>query len=224
MFSKLKFGKDSKNEGKIKYIVAGLGNPGEKYTFTRHNIGFRALDYISQKCNFKIDRIKHKSLCGRHTFESSESSQNTENIDGNGGAEKKTFDVLFMKPQTYMNDSGEAVADAARFYKIPPQNIIVVFDDISLPPGKMRIRRSGSDGGHNGLKSIIYHLQSDAFPRIKIGVGEKPHPDYNLADWVLSKFSTQEQKAVSDIFGNIYEALEFILTKNAIDKAMNKFN
>ena len=215
MFFKSNKAKEKENDSKVKYIVAGLGNPGKKYVDTRHNAGFRALDYISQKYDFKIDQIKYSSFCKKFTVESAV-------IDESG--ENKKFDVLFMKPQTYMNNSGEAVAAAARFYKILPQNILVISDDISLPVGKMRIRRSGSDGGQKGLESIIYHLQSSEFPRIKIGIGEKPHPDYDLARWVTSVFSKDEQKVMFDIFGNVYEAVDIILKENNFDKAMNKFN
>ena len=188
--------------GKIKYIIVGLGNPGEKYSHTRHNAGFLALDYISQKYNFKINTVKFKSLCAKYA----------------------QSNVLFMKPQTYMNNSGEAVSEAARFYKIPPENILVISDDISLPVGKLRIRKSGSDGGQKGLKSIIYHLSSDAFPRIKIGVGEKPHPDYELIDWVLSKFSKEDEKIMFDAFAKVYECVDMFLKEEPIEKIQNKYN
>ena len=155
-------------------MVVGLGNPDRKYALTRHNSGFLCVDEMAEKFGFKIDRLKFKSLTAR-----------TE-IAGRG--------VLVIKPSTYMNNSGIAVKEAASFYKIKPENIIVIFDDVSLEVGKMRIRRKGTDGGHNGIKSIIYHLQSDTFPRIKIGVGSKPNEDYDLADWVLSRFSEDEQK------------------------------
>ena len=166
----------SQSAGPVTHIVAGLGNPGDKYRLTRHNAGFLALEYLSQKENVKIDRAKFKALVGECTL---------------GG--KRT---LLMLPQTYMNNSGEAVKAAADFYKIPPENITVVFDDISLDVGRMRVRRKGSDGGHNGIKSIIYHLGSDNFPRVKIGVGAKPHADMPLADWVLSRFSEGDQKVI----------------------------
>ena len=143
--------KDAPAMGNLTHLVVGLGNPGDKYTFTRHNTGFLALDFIAEKCGVKVDRVRFKSLCA----------------DTRIGEHR----VLLMKPQTFMNLSGEAVGDAADFYKIPPENIIVLFDDINFDVGAMRIRRSGSDGGHNGIKSIIYQLNSDAFPRVKIGVG-----------------------------------------------------
>ena len=157
--------------GPIEWLVVGLGNPGSKYENTRHNAGFRALDSYCQKTGQRIDRMKFKALVGEGTF---------------GGKR-----VLFMKPQTFMNLSGEAVRDAADFYKIPPERIVVLFDDISLDIGRLRVRAKGSAGGQNGVKNIIYQLSSDQFPRVKIGIGAKPHPDYDLADWVLSKFRKQ---------------------------------
>ena len=187
----------------ISYLLVGLGNPDEKYKYTRHNAGFLALSYLSQKQGFSITRSKFRSLCGDAVF---------------GGKR-----CLFLLPQTYMNNSGEAVSEAANFYKIPPENILVLFDDISLDVGKMRIRRKGSDGGHNGIKSILYHLGSDAFPRIKIGVGHKPHPDMDLADWVLSTFSDPEQKILFDLFENVRSASELIVG-GKIDEAMNRYS
>ena len=157
--------KDTPAAGNLTHLVVGLGNPGDKYTFTRHNTGFMALDFIAEKCGVRVDRARFKSLCA----------------DARIGEHR----VLLMKPQTFMNLSGEAVREAADFYKIPPENILVLFDDINFDVGVMRIRRNGSDGGHNGIKSIIYQLNSDAFPRVKIGVGKKPSPDYDLADYVL---------------------------------------
>ncbi|MBQ9940441.1 MAG: aminoacyl-tRNA hydrolase [Clostridia bacterium] len=187
----------------IEYIVAGLGNTGMKYSSTRHNIGFMTLDYIAQKNNFKINSFKFKALTADVIF---------------GGKR-----VLFMKPETFMNNSGEAVVQAADFYKIPPEKIIIIYDDISLSPGVMRIRRKGSDGGHNGIKSIIYHLESDTFPRIKMGVGAKPHPDYDLADWVLSEFSKEDAQAIYPRFEDAMNALSMMLDGN-IDGAMGKYN
>ncbi len=187
--------KKEENTAPITHIVVGLGNPGDKYFHTRHNAGFLALDYISQKAGVKIDRLKFKALIGEVNI-----------------ANKR---VLLMKPQTFMNNSGEAVAEAARFYKIAPENIIVIFDDISLPVGKMRVRRDGSAGGHNGIKSIIALMGSDKFPRIKIGVGEKPHPDYDLADWVLSEFSGEDKKKLFDMFGYANSGLEKLILGDA---------
>lgn len=186
--------KDALASEPVSYLIVGLGNPGDKYFLTRHNAGFLTLDYFAQKCNVKIDRLKYKSLCA----------------EANIGGKR----VLLMKPQTFMNNSGEAVAAAASFYKIPPENILVIFDDISLPVGRMRVRRNGSAGGHNGIKSIIAHLSSDAFPRIKIGVGEKPHPDFDLADWVLSEFSKDDREKLFSLFDVAYEGTAKILGDN----------
>ncbi|MEE0969170.1 MAG: aminoacyl-tRNA hydrolase [Clostridia bacterium] len=187
----------------ISHLVIGLGNPGDKYFHTRHNAGFLTVDYISQKANAKIDRLKFKSLMGEAVI-----------------AGKR---VLLMKPQTFMNNSGEAVSEAAKFYKIPPENMIVIFDDISLDVGKMRVRRAGSAGGHNGIKSIIALTGSDNFPRIKIGVGQKPHPDYDLADWVLSEFGKEDKEKLFKMFSFAYEGLEKILSGD-IDGAMQLCN
>lgn len=185
------------------WLVVGLGNPGTKYEFTRHNAGFLCLDLFAEKNSFKIDRIKFKgTLCDVR-------------IRGKR--------CLFLKPQTFMNLSGESVREVASFYKIPPERIIVVFDDVSLDIGKMRIRRKGTDGGHNGIKSIIYQLGSDNFPRIKIGVGKKPHPDYDLADWVLKAFSKDELKELRNCCDNACDALELMIDGKT-DEAMSKFN
>lgn len=189
--------------GTPEFIVVGLGNPGNKYTYTRHNSGFLCLDMLSQKLNFRIDRLKFKSLiCDTK-------------INGHR--------CIVMKPQTFMNNSGEAIRECANFYKIKPENIIVIYDDISLDVGKLRIRRKGTDGGHNGIKSIIYHLNSDQFPRIKLGCGKKPHPDYDLIDWVISEFKKDELKALEPALENACKALELMLD-NQIDKAMNLYN
>ncbi len=187
----------------VTHMLVGLGNPGDKYKLTRHNAGFISLDYISQKLGVKIDRVKFKALTAQAVI---------------GG--KRT---LLMQPQTFMNNSGEAVREAALFYKIPPENIWVIFDDISLDVGRMRIRKKGSAGGHNGIKSIIEQLSSDAFPRIKVGVGQKPHPEMELADWVLSRFTKDEQKTLFDMLCNVYDASELVLSDKIAD-AMNKYN
>ena len=189
--------------GTPEFMVVGLGNPDRKYTLTRHNSGFLCVDMLSQKLNFRVDKLKFKSLIADTT------------INGHR--------CIIMKPQTYMNNSGEAVRECANFYKIKPENIIVIYDDISLDVGKLRIRRKGTDGGHNGIKSIIYHLNSDQFPRIKVGCGKKPHPDYNLADWVLSEFKKDEQKALEPALENACKSIELLLD-NQIDKAMNLYN
>ncbi|MBR5320290.1 MAG: aminoacyl-tRNA hydrolase [Clostridia bacterium] len=189
--------------GTPEFMVVGLGNPDRKYTLTRHNSGFLCVDMLSEKLNFRVDKLKFKSLIADTT------------INGHR--------CIVMKPQTYMNNSGEAVRECANFYKIKPENVIVIYDDISLDVGKLRIRRKGTDGGHNGIKSIIYHLNSDQFPRIKVGCGKKPHPDYNLADWVLSEFKKDEQKALEPALENACKAIELLLD-NQIDKAMNLYN
>lgn len=203
MFNRFRKQSSTASVGTPEFLVVGLGNPGNKYTLTRHNAGFLCLDMLSQKQNFKIDRLKFKSLICDTA------------INGHR--------CIVMKPQTFMNNSGEAVRECAAFYKISPENIIVIYDDISLDVGKLRIRRKGTDGGHNGIKSIIYHLNSDQFPRIKIGVGKKPHPDYDLADWVLSEFKKDEQKALEPALENACSAL-WLLLDSQIDKAMNQFN
>lgn len=185
------------------YMIVGLGNPGKKYEFTRHNTGFLCVDLYAEEHGFKIDRLKFKSLIGETKI-----------------AGKR---CLFLKPQTFMNLSGEAVREAAAFYKIPPEKIIVIFDDISLDLGRMRIRRKGSDGGHNGIKSIIYQLSSDLFPRIKIGIGAKPHPDYDLADWVLTPFSKEDLKALREVCLNAGEALELMIDGKT-EEAMSRFS
>lgn len=185
------------------YIVVGLGNPDTKYLNTRHNAGFMAIDMISKEYNVQVNRIKFKSLCGNA-------------IIGNKNC-------LLMKPTTYMNNSGQAVQEAMNFYKVPIENVIVIYDDISLEPSKLRIRRKGSDGGHNGIKSIIYLTGADTFPRIKLGVGKKPHPDYNLADWVLSNFNPNELELMKTSCSNAVRCVELIV-QNKIDEAMNKYN
>ena len=199
------FNKFKKDGGGSTYdfLVVGLGNPGAKYETTRHNAGFLFISYLEDKLNFSAKKLKFHALIG----------------DAKIGSSK----VLFMKPQTMMNNSGTAVAECAKFYKIPPENIIVVFDDISLEPGKLRIRRKGSAGGHNGIKSIIAHLGSENFPRIKIGVGAKPHPDYDLADWVLASFPKKDFTAVSSAIEDGANALE-MLVKGDFEGAMSKYN
>lgn len=189
--------------GPPEFIIVGLGNPGKQYELTRHNAGFLFTDLLADKNGVKINKIQFKAVTASLTL---------------GGVK-----CLLMKPQTFMNNSGEAVRQAASFYKIPPERILVVFDDISLPCGRLRIRRKGSDGGHNGIKSIIYHLNSDAFPRVKLGVGEKPHPDYDLADWVLSQFKKDELALLHEAAEKACSAAELIVAGD-IDKAMSNFN
>ena len=158
------------------WLIVGLGNPGREYEKTRHNAGFRSLDILADKLGCKVDKAKFQGLYGQVTH--------------------KGRKILLLKPQTYMNLSGRSVLQLSAFFHVPPQNIIVLFDDISLEPGRLRLRKDGSAGGHNGIKSIIAELGSQDFPRVKIGVGAKPHPDFDLADWVLSAFSAQEEKAL----------------------------
>ena len=189
--------------GPVEYIIVGLGNPGIQYQDTRHNAGFMAIDTIAEKYGADVKRIKFKSLCGECTI---------------GG--KK---CLLMKPSTYMNNSGEAVVEAMNFYKIKIEKLIVIYDDISLEPSKLRIRRKGSDGGHNGIKSIIYLTGEDTFPRIKIGVGKKPHPQYNLADWVLSNFKSDEIPLIREACQHAAESAE-LMVSGKINEAMNKYN
>ena len=190
---------ESASVSPVSFLVVGLGNPGSEYVNTRHNAGFLTLDYIAERVGCNINRAKFDALYGEAQL---------------GGAR-----VLLIKPQTYMNNSGTAVHQFAEFYKIPTDHIIVVSDDISLPVGRMRVRRSGSDGGQRGLKSIIYHLNSDAFPRIKMGVGEKPNPEYDLAAWVLSKFTESEQKTLFEEFGTAMSGIEKIISGD-VDGAM----
>lgn len=196
------FKRAKKSQG-FDYIVCGLGNPGLRYANTRHNVGFMAIDIVAQKCGVKVKKLKFKSLCGEAEI---------------GGKR-----VLLMKPSTFMNKSGQAVKEAMQFYKIPPEKTIIIYDDVSLPPGKIRIRKKGSDGGHNGMKNIIYVTGTDTFLRIKIGIGAKPHPDYDLADWVLSNISKDDYKAISAQMDNIYDAL-CLMVDDKTDEAMNLYN
>ncbi len=189
--------------GGFDWLIAGLGNPGLQYEETRHNAGFLALDELAEKYGAQIKKLKCKALYG--------------------DCEISGRRCILCKPQTFMNNSGEAVRDLAAFYKIPPQRTLVLFDDISLEPGRLRIRRKGSDGGHNGIKSIIYLTGSDAFPRIKIGVGKKPHPDYDLAKWVLSRFQPEEFEDMRRAFANAAAAAALIVAGET-DKAMNLYN
>lgn len=191
------------NTGGAEWLLVGLGNPGTQYENTRHNVGFLVADELAERQNAPIQRLKFKALTNLLTI----------------SGEK----VLVMKPVTYMNLSGEAVRPAADFYKIPPEHIIVISDDTALDVGKLRIRKGGSAGGHNGLKSIIQHLGTDQFPRIRVGVGKKPHPDYDLADWVLGKFQGEDKKAMQAAVERCADAVECYI-KEGPDRAMNKFN
>ena len=182
---------DSEKSGPVEYIIVGLGNPGTRYEKTRHNAGFIIIDALALKYGARIDRVKFKAMVGEIT------------VSGKR--------VLLMKPQTFMNLSGEAVGEAARFYKTEPSKIIVISDDVSLDVGKMRIRRKGSAGGHNGLKSINEHLSTEDYPRIKMGVGKKPCADYDLADWVLSSFTDQELTALRECSASAIAGIEKIV-------------
>lgn len=187
----------------VSFIIAGLGNPGQQYQKTRHNVGFVAVDFIAAKLGVKIDRAKFHSLTAE--------------------AKLGEVRVLLMKPETYMNNSGVAIGEAASFYKIPPERVLVLHDEISFEPGMMRIRRKGSAGGHNGLKSIIAHLASEEFPRVKIGVGKKPTPEYDLADWVLGKLPKEHSDLIDARLGDIYSAAQLIAGGD-IDEAMQRYS
>ena len=189
--------------GAVEFIVCGLGNPGTQYENTRHNTGFMALDTLAEKLGADVKRLKFKSLTA----------------DVNIGGKH----CLLMKPTTFMNNSGEAVVEALNFYKLPPENLLVMYDDISLDVGRVRIRKKGSDGGHNGIKSIIYLTGSDTFPRIKIGVGAKPNPDYDLAAWVLGMFPKDQGEQLESALERAAEAAQLIVAGKT-DEAMNKYN
>lgn len=184
------------------YVVVGLGNPGKQYENTRHNVGFNVIDILGRNNNIEINKIKHKALVG----------------EGRIGSEK----VLLVKPQTYMNLSGQSLLDIYKYYKVEPENIIVIYDDIDLDVGKIRIRKKGSAGTHNGMRSIIYNLQFDNFPRIRIGVS-KPENNQDLASFVLSKFKKEEIEDLNDTLDKACLAIECII-KEDIDKSMNKYN
>ena len=187
----------------VDWLIVGLGNPGQKYEHTRHNMGFLTVDLLAEKAGVKLNKVKFKSAF---------------NILNFAGCK-----CLVMKPQTYVNLSGEAVREAAQFYKIPADHVLVIYDDVSLPVGKLRIRKSGSAGGHNGLKNIIQHLGTDAFPRIKVGVGMPEHPDHEMIDWVIGKPQGEEAKTLRAALDRAAEAALCIVDEGA-DKAMNKFN
>lgn len=192
-----------KKPGGVSWLIVFLGNPGPRYEMTRHNAGFMAADAMAKEKNVNINKARFKALTA--TCDIGDES------------------VLLMKPQTFMNLSGDAVAQAAKFYKIPPEHVIVVSDEISLPIGKLRIRTKGSAGGHNGLKDIIAKLGTDAFPRIRIGVGAPPHPDYDMADWVLSSFKNQDAEDMLAAAERAAQAAQCYITQGA-DRAMNRFN
>jgi len=189
--------------GGAEWLIVGLGNPGDKYEKTRHNVGFLVLDELAERKNIPIQKLRFRALT------------NTVQLGGTK--------VLLMKPTTYMNLSGQAVGEAARFYKIPPERILVISDDVELPVGRLRVRRKGSAGGHNGLKSLIQHLESEEFPRIKIGVGGKPHPDYDMADWVLGRFTGGEQKLIRQAVEAAADAVELYLVQGP-EASMSRYN
>ena len=193
----------SPKSGGVDWLLVCLGNPGDQYENTRHNAGFMVADELADRLNVPVQRLKFRALTNTITV----------------GDQK----VLLMKPVTYMNLSGEAVHEAAAFYKIPPEHTLVISDEVSLAPGKIRVRRSGSAGGHNGLKNIIAHLGTDQFPRIRLGVGQKPHPDYDMADWVLGKFQGEDKKAVEEAVKKAADAAECLI-REGVDKAMNQYN
>ena len=186
----------------VEFLIVGLGNPGAKYAGTRHNAGFDALDWAARRWGIRVNRARFDALTGT----------------GEAAGHK----VLLLKPQTFMNLSGQAVGKAAAFYKVPAQNVIVLFDDISLAPGRLRLRKAGSAGGHNGVKSIISQIGQE-FPRVKIGVGAKPHPEYDLADWVLSRFSPDERKAMEARYDDVADALEMMM-KGQFEAAQSRYN
>lgn len=192
------FGKKSEN-----WLIVGLGNPGSQYAKTRHNCGFRAIDILAQKLNCKVDKAKFHGLYGQVNYEGCK--------------------LFLLKPQTFMNLSGRSVLQLSAYFNIPPQRIIVLFDDISLPPGRLRVRADGSAGGHNGIKSIISELGSQDFPRVKIGVGAKPEPERDLADWVLSSFSPAEEKNLSAALEAAADAALSVIDRG-IPETANRYN
>ena len=196
------FGKN-RSSGGVEWLLVCLGNPGDPYENTRHNVGFQVADEIAARKDVPVQRLKFRALT------------NTVEL---GGAK-----VLLMKPVTYMNLSGEAVRQAVDFYKIPPERVLVVSDDVALPPGRLRIRKGGSAGGHNGLKNLIQHLGTDQFPRVRVGVGEKPHPDYDMADWVLGKLQGEDKRAVDAAVKRAADAVECLIREGP-DRAMSRYN
>ena len=202
LFKKIETAPASKN-GQVAWLIVGLGNPGREYEKTRHNVGFRCLDIIADQLNVKVDKLKYQGLYCQTNYKG-----------------KKLF---LLKPQTYMNLSGRSVLQLSAYFNVPPQRIIVMFDDISLEPGRLRIRADGSAGGHNGIKSIIQEIGSQTFPRVKIGVGAKPNPNYDLADWVLSTFSANEEKALAVSLANAADAALAVID-HGVPEAANRFN
>jgi len=204
LFAKISAGrKAAAPAGPVEYIIVGLGNPGKKYDGTRHNTGFMALDALAQALGARVETLRFKSLCGDAVI---------------GGKR-----VLLLKPGTFMNLSGQAVQEAAAYHKVPMDRVLVLTDDVNLPVGALRIRGKGSDGGHNGLKNIIYLTGRDDFPRVRIGVGAKPHPDYDLANWVLGKFSPEDRETLKELFRDIPAICE-LFAAGKLDEAMGKYN
>ncbi len=203
IFRQIETGKNTNIHGKLSWLIVGLGNPGMEYAATRHNAGFMAVEQLAALCDIKLDRMQFQANCGE--------------------AMLSQVRCLLMKPATFMNRSGDAIGKAVNFYKIPPEQVLVLYDDISLAPGKLRIRQKGSAGGHNGMKSIIAQLGTEQFPRIRIGVGAKPNPNYDLADWVLSKFTDEEQKQLELALKNAAEAAKLVVEGN-VSEAMNRYN
>ena len=197
------FKRPAQATGPAQWLAVFLGNPGSKYEDSRHNVGFQVGDTLAKSQGVKIDRLRFKALTGQTAI---------------GGQT-----VLLMKPQTFMNLSGEAVGEAARFYKIPADHVLVVSDDVSLPVGKLRIRTKGSAGGHNGLKNIIAHLGTEEFPRIKVGVGAPAHPEYEMVDWVLGRFHGEDAKHMAEAYVRAAQAVETYITRGP-EAAMNEFN
>ena len=192
-----------KKTGGVDWLVVGLGNPGDQYEHTRHNVGFAVADELAERCRVPLQRLKFRALTNTVTL----------------GGQK----VLLMKPVTYMNLSGEAVREAAAFYKVPPAHILVISDEVALPPGKLRVRKGGSAGGHNGLKNIIACLGTDQFPRVRLGVGQKPHPDCDMADWVLGRPQGEDRQALEAAVVRAADAVECLIAHGP-EEAMNRFN
>lgn len=203
LFRQIESGSDGRLHGKLTWIIAGLGNPGLEYEHTRHNAGFLTMEQLAQNCGVQLSQMKFQADC----------------VEAMVGEVR----CLLMKPATYMNRSGDAIAAAADFYHIPSEQVLVIYDDISLAPGKLRIRRKGSAGGHNGIKSIIAQLGTEEFPRIRVGVGAKPDPRYDLADWVLSKFTEEEQTALQPALEHAADAANLIV-RGDINQAMSQYN
>ena len=197
------FLRKAKPAGPVDFLIAGLGNPGKQYEATRHNAGFMAVEALADKLGTRVNRVRFKSYCGETEIEGRR--------------------VLLLMPQTFMNNSGEAVREAMQFYKLPPERCLILFDDISLPVGIIRVRRKGSDGGQRGMRSIILLTGSDQFPRVKIGIGDKPHPDYDLASWVLSRFTKEEGPRIVEAAHSAAEAA-CLIVQGKIDEAMNRYS